>query len=95
MNDWKTVNGERFDAESIARWFFQVDDRRQEECKKLILSAQKLAYQRGAREMAEKAAQHYLTEFSNWMCHCGWQGKSSEGWQKHIRSLAGAEQSAS
>lgn len=36
---WKEVNGERVDAESIAKWFFQVDDPRQEQCALLVRAA--------------------------------------------------------
>ena len=30
------VNGDNIDAESIAKWFFQVDDPRQRDCQNLV-----------------------------------------------------------
>lgn len=39
MNKWEEVNGKRIDAETIGKWFFQVDDPRQAMCIELIEKA--------------------------------------------------------
>ena len=62
---WRSVNGDRVDAESIARWFFQVDDPRQQECWQLILAAlgSEEPVRPGAPSVAERARRlHYEME---------------------------------
>jgi len=49
---WQAVNGNRVDAESIAKWFFQVDDPRQRECEALV----SIALEQAAA-LAEKPAE--------------------------------------
>ena len=65
---WKRINGDSVDAISIGKWFFQVDDTRQDECIALVNAAiqqsrpeQPVSDQRGgARETAISDCVRYL-----------------------------------
>ena len=52
---WRRINGDRIDAESIAKWFFQVDDPRQEECRKLVEAAFRARLEDGLGGVEAKA----------------------------------------
>lgn len=70
-NKWADVNGEHYDAERIAKWFFQVDDPRQKECEKLV----EAALAKEARDAGFGSSQEVIAGLDSINAHNGPLGK--------------------